>query len=320
MSCSCPDPDHLAKLFRLTDGGLLEPGFPQRRYKYQLLDPTDDPYATFKFHYRSLEFLKRHGIVEPVPDFASSSIGSSGYEDAASLVQSVDDNATLDGEKTHTSAATPIKTSPAVQATKHIKKSASAGSQSFVPPSDSEESLSLVTKDSIEDLPSTVPRSPKTPKSPKKSLTINTTTSFDRSPQTFEEIFDSKTKDEDKIEIATSPSKISSISPRRLFKKKLTVNINGTEFNIERKKRPLSPFNSGGLLRKLVPPSAPPTLTEFGPTVKDEVEKLEERMRRADAEAPEVPRVIRRTTRAERGGRQLMGFLGRRLGKERKAE
>lgn len=134
------------------------------------------------------------------------------------------------------------------------------------------------------------------------------------SPETFDEIFEKKSLDE--LAPPPSPTK-SPMSPRRLFKKKLTVTINGADFNIERKKRPLSPFTSGGMLRKLIPPSAPPAVTEFGPTVKDEVEKLEERMRKADDNAAEVPKVIRRTTRAERGGRQLMGFLNKRLGRER---
>lgn len=185
-----------------------------------------------------------------------------------------------------------------------------------MPPSASDESLSLITKDSIEGLLSMVPRSPKTLKSP---LSIDPSISEGRSPQTFEDILDKTEGNGENPKPPASPTN-SFMSPRRLFKKKLTVNINGTEFNLERKKRPLSPFNSGGMLRKLVPPSAPPTLTEFGPTVKDEVRKLEQRMRTADADAPEVPKVTKRTTRAERSGRQLVGFLNRRLGKERKKE
>lgn len=35
---------------RLTDSGLVEPGIHPRRYKYQLLDPIDVPYAAFEFH------------------------------------------------------------------------------------------------------------------------------------------------------------------------------------------------------------------------------------------------------------------------------
>ena len=43
----------LTTYHRLSNGGLLEPGFPRRRYKYQLLDPVDEPYAAFRFQYRS---------------------------------------------------------------------------------------------------------------------------------------------------------------------------------------------------------------------------------------------------------------------------
>lgn len=35
---------------RLTDSGLVEPRIHPRRYKYQLLDPIDVPYAAFEFH------------------------------------------------------------------------------------------------------------------------------------------------------------------------------------------------------------------------------------------------------------------------------
>lgn len=222
----------------------------------------------------------------------------------------MDDATATDGKSTPSSTPshpTAVVSPPSAPITKSIAKSASAGSQSFVPPSDSEESLSWVTRDSIEDLPSTVPRSPIRP--PAMSIS-----SPESSPQTFEEILEKKGIDDPAP--PPSPAK-SSMSPRRLFKKKLTVSLSGTEFNIERKRRPLSPFNSGGMLRKLIPPSAPPAVTEFGPTVKDEVEKLEERMRKADDQAPELPKVVRRTTRAERGGRQLMGFLHKRIGKER---
>ncbi|KAK5242480.1 hypothetical protein LTR40_012760 [Exophiala xenobiotica] len=41
-----------AEGLRLTNSGLLEPGFRPRRYKYQLLDPVDMPYAGFRFYCR----------------------------------------------------------------------------------------------------------------------------------------------------------------------------------------------------------------------------------------------------------------------------
>lgn len=194
-----------------------------------------------------------------------------------------------------------MNSSPRSPTRSGLPRSLSTTSESYIPPSDSDQSLSIVTKDSIEDLPSSVPRSPKSGKSPSKS------------PGTFEEILENNETEIEHTKPPPSPSRFP-LSPRRLFKKKLTVNINGTEFDLERKKRPLSPFTSAGMLRKLVPPSAPAAMTEFGPTVKDEVEKLEERVRQSGNETPPVPPVIRRTTRAERGGRQLMGFLGRRLG------
>ena len=62
------------------------------------------------------------------------------------------------------------------------------------------------------------------------------------------------------------------------------------------------------MLRKLtggIPPSAPAAVTEFGPTLEDEVQ---EKM-----EAEQKPVDLARTTRAERGGKALMGFLGRRI-------
>lgn len=173
--------------------------------------------------------------------------------------------------------------------------SPSKSSDVCLPPSQSEESLSIVTKDSIENLSSGVPRSPKSPnKSPK-------------SPMTFDEILADGAEPDMS---PPSPSR-SRLSPRRLLKKDMTVKINGAEFDLERRRRPLSPFTSSGMLRKLVA-SAPPATTDFGPTVKDEVEKLEERVRRNDGEEPPMPQ-IKRTTRAERGGSQLMGFLARRI-------
>ena len=37
----------------MVNGGLLEQRHNTRRYKYQLLDPVDEPYAMFRFFYRS---------------------------------------------------------------------------------------------------------------------------------------------------------------------------------------------------------------------------------------------------------------------------
>ncbi|KAK7894900.1 hypothetical protein LTR67_005639 [Exophiala xenobiotica] len=154
--------------------------------------------------------------------------------------------------------------------------------------------LSIKTKDSIEELPSSVPRSPRSPRSPKRE-------SGDES---------------DKIEpeMPLSPTK-SPRDARRRLKKKLTVNIDGADFDIERKKRPLSPFTSGGVLRKAVPQTAPATVTEFGPTVEEEVRAS---INTNKSEAVIKPdKIIEKTTSTERGGKRLMGFLGRRIGSDK---
>ncbi|KAK5223647.1 hypothetical protein LTR99_007664 [Exophiala xenobiotica] len=154
--------------------------------------------------------------------------------------------------------------------------------------------LSIKTKDSIEELPSSVPRSPRSPRSPKRE-------SGDES---------------DKIEpeMPLSPTK-SPRDARRRLKKKLTVKIDGADFDIERKKRPLSPFTSGGVLRKAVPQTAPATVTEFGPTVEEEVRAS---INTNKSEAVIKPdKIIEKTTSTERGGKRLMGFLGRRIGSDK---
>ena len=160
------------------------------------------------------------------------------------------------------------------------------GQETYLPPSDSEDSLSIVTRDSIEDLPSTVPRSPSSVKFP-----------------AHVQIADEEREPE--VRAPQSPPQ----SPRRRLKKKLTANISGAEFDLEPKRRPLSPFTNSGMLRKLAgaaPPSAPAAMTEFGPTLDEEVQ---EKMK---AEHKSVKTIA--TTRAERGGKSLMGFLGRRIG------
>lgn len=132
------------------------------------------------------------------------------------------------------------------------------------------DSLSIKTKDSIEELQSSVPRSPKSPR-------LTTKTEEDDS-------------DSASSEMTKSPSK-SPRDTRQRLKKKLVVNINGADFDIERRKGPLSPFTSGGVLRKALPQTAPAAVTEFGPTIDEEVRaslssktnttaKLEKRLRK----------------------------------------
>jgi hypothetical protein len=98
----------------------------------------------------------------------------------------------------------------------------------------------------------------------------------------------------------------------------LTLKIDNADFELERKKRrPLSPFNSAGALREMIsptPPSAPAAVTEFGPNVAEEVEAQsarEKEFRKLEkAQSTNVD-----TTRAERGGKVLLGLLGRKIGR-----
>ena len=107
-------------------------------------------------------------------------------------------------------------------------------------------------------------------------------------------------------------------SAKKLQKKSLTLEINGANFELEKKKRPpMSPFTSAGVLRRMMsptPPSAPATATEFGPTVAQEVGiQLAQEEERRKLEKAQLTKIG--TTRAERGGSVLLGFLGRKLGK-----
>lgn len=128
-----------------------------------------------------------------------------------------------------------------------------------------------------------------------------------------------------------SPLEIIPDSPTRLpqqcakrNKLNLTLTLNGTTFDLERKRnRPLSPFTSGGFLRRLVstpePQSAPATVTNIQPTAQNEtIEKmkqlnLSESGPRQKPQSTKSKVVVERTTRAQRNGHFLIGFLGRRI-------
>ncbi|OAL28428.1 hypothetical protein AYO22_02882 [Fonsecaea multimorphosa] len=301
--------------FRLTNSGFLEPCIRPRRYKYQLLDPVDMPYAAFQFHCRPYEYLEEHGIahLQVCPSLCStrSSVISQSSGNIQLFQGSAHDAAQERPDETSTFANSPRQTSIVIspckvgnptssagrQILKHIKASASS---SNVHLSDSDDSLSVRTKDSIEDLSSRVTRSPRSPRSPSH-----------REKSTDDE----RTKRNAEIPPSPTPS---TRSPRQRLKKKLTVNINGANFDVDRKRRPLSPFTSGGMLRKAsVPQTAPASVTEFGPTVDEEVRPRLQKTRPGTDAKPE--RCGFRTTSEERGGKRLMGFLGRRIASEKNA-
>lgn len=161
---------------------------------------------------------------------------------------------------------------------------------SQISPIQSDDNLSMQTKDSIEELPSNVPRSPQAYRSPRSS----------------------KMSKVDKNEPSPSPTKSPKTRPRR--HKKLTVTIDGANFDLRKNKRTLSPFTTGGFLRKaILPQTAPPTVTEFGPSIEDEVLARLEAIKSTENKEDKSTKASRRTTSAERGGKTLMGFLGRRI-------
>lgn len=98
-------------------------------------------------------------------------------------------------------------------------------------------------------------------------------------------------------------------------RKSLKIEINGAVFDLEKKdsKGPLSPFTSGGMLRRRLlsqaPSSAPANITAFGPTIEDEVNEIV-----AGIESGGKGKsCMRRTTRKERGGGILSRMLGKRI-------
>ncbi|KAJ4511736.1 hypothetical protein HRR83_004225 [Exophiala dermatitidis] len=307
---------------RLADGGLLESGLRPRRYQYQLLDPIDMPYAAFRFYCRSYgeqsllkhnnhsspspAYLENYGIIR-LPNHTSPCTSPNSTVSQASVQDSM---SSPGNHNPHTAESTgsPLPSSPpqpavipspALVANEPAKGHANSpiqalGKAAHIPISDSDDSLSVRTKDSIEELPSSVPWSPKSSRPAEK-----------KAPDGCRQL---------DPEMPASPTR-SPKSARQRLKKKLTVTINGAEFDIERKKRPLSPFTSGGVLRKAsMPQTAPPALTEFGPTVEDEVrEQMSREIRHVEAKP------VYRTTSAERGGSKLMGFLSRRIREREKS-
>ncbi|KAI9837440.1 MAG: hypothetical protein M1837_002962 [Sclerophora amabilis] len=58
----------------LLRGGTLEPEDPQRYYRYALIDPLDQPFATFRYYFRSWDQLQALGIISPVQNEVASPI------------------------------------------------------------------------------------------------------------------------------------------------------------------------------------------------------------------------------------------------------
>ncbi|EXJ70180.1 uncharacterized protein A1O5_06248 [Cladophialophora psammophila CBS 110553] len=261
------------------------------------------------------EYLQEKGIarLQDCPSLCStrSSIISQSSGNIQLLQESVHNAAQERADQASPLASSPRQSSPirsplkventtSIAGKQTLKTVISSESSANIPLSESDDSLSVRTKDSIEDLSSKVPRSPKS----------------QRSPGRREKITDGgQTKKNAEIPPSPTPS---TRSPRQRLRKKLTVNINGANLDVDRKRRPLSPFNSGGMLRKArAPQTAPASVTEFGPTV-EEVDRLKLQESQPETEA-KSERCGFRTTAEERGGKRLMRFLGRRIASETNA-
>ncbi|KAK4943568.1 hypothetical protein LTR10_016862 [Elasticomyces elasticus] len=263
----------------------------------------------------SAEYLEKHGIVPAAKSIRVTSSSSSidSQETTSGTDQAYAQKTQHEGEEAAAAAAVASTTRSLVakpanitptnspvrggdkntsQEKAMIRVVKSTSGSNSIRLADNDDSLSVKTKDSIEDLQSSVPRSPKSPRSPNKLVKKVEDETEDIEP-----------------ELPVSPTRSPGRTRQRL-KKKLTVNIDGADFDVERRKPALSPFTNGGVLRKAGPLTAPASVTEFGPTIEEEVRaamKISGSVATVDNE-----KVTDRTTSVERGGKRLMGFLGRR--------
>lgn len=158
-------------------------------------------------------------------------------------------------------------------------------SMTRIPLSNSDDSLSVKTKDSIEELSSSVPRSPKKSVTEKASSRDN--------------------------EIPPSPTR----SPRHRLTKKLTISTKESHSDAEKKRRPLSPFTRGGMLRIASKALSISSATTEGTSVGVEsTGRFQANTFEAEGRSTKD---FTRTTADERGGKKLMGLLGRRIASEK---
>ena len=381
----------------LTNGGLLEAACPKRRYRYQLLDPTDEPHATIRFYYRSYEFLQDEGIIgsssrqcstpssmstndswciqsaspqgcltiptrkesvessiaainPPAGRYAHDLPRKHGLENRDEQVNCLSGSELV--ASTDLDPGDKGRSKPSVQellaedtamlmphqptdAASQIPVSASQPSKGCSPDCDRSDSLRLDTlgrctddlsrsmaKDSLETLSPAHFAGTKELITTPEAVAVND--GDERNPRHLQGTVTSSNGSTD-VGLAEMLPMVDILkvkaSAKKLQKKSLILNLEGADFDLERKKpprRPLSPFTSGGALRRIlspVPPSAPPAVTEFGPNISEEIEerasseRSESKMEAGGGERPV------RTSRAERGGQMLLSFLAKRMGR-----
>lgn len=302
-----------------------------------MLDPIDEPYATFRYYYRdygkqvnsflkldlnNAEWLGKHGFFKNLTStdnsFRTSSViwhdpdsspvrrqlhrdnsagtvtvrspGSiplTGLEERGTPIDNVDDDDEEDNEDDIFTMIRPRSGSVQRGLPRFPNQDV------YIPLTDSEGSLSTMTCDSIEDLPSQVPRSPQRPNR-QSSLRGG-----HQDADSLSEIF------------------IKSQSPPKQNKKTLTINVKAAQtIADEAKKRPMSPFTSGGMLRRILGPasqSAPapaPILTtstarQFDPSHLNRSTQPETSVTKVD---------VASKLQHPRTGKSLMSFLSRHTG------
>ena len=271
------------------------------------------------------------------PNWQASSIRSPERGVSQPIEANIATAAVVDENEQHTPARAELTTSSQDDDDEsYAECGKTAVTRSMLRSTDSDQSLLSQAKDSVEDLRSTVSRSPRS--SDRSS----------RSPRRdHSEIPPSPTRpfDESANKLLRSPSKL---RKKQRQKEQLIVNLAETEFSIESRRRPVSPFGEG-FFRRIVSGgrspgvetraeelglsgealSATATVTEFPLGVWEEVEELERAQRewaeakqrvtgkQAEAQGSKTKLPIcERTTQEKRGGKGLMGLLGRRVSKE----
>ena len=330
------------KLHSLVNGGLLGPNDPKRRYKYQLLDPVDKPYAIIRLYYRPLALLRAMGVVAP-PSSHSRQTSTASDPSCASSESMPESRAASVASSTRSPARSESSTR-------------SGSSRGGTPPTDSVTAwlrhhrlqkytsiLATLSFDTLvtlsdDDLARLGVAAKGSRAKLLRELEIyqqqhhkeagdtaqgygkekeNVTVGWAQKPARSCVSKPERVKDIDSVSPAPEAALSSSSKSLKKARPSLTVQINGVEFDLEKekKKRPLSPFTPGGRLRRLLspqPPSAPARITAFGPTIDDEVNEMLAEM---ESGGQESNRRVgnRRTARAERGSGMLSRILGKRI-------
>ncbi len=326
----------------LVNGGLLGPNDPKRRYKYQLLDPVDKPYAIIRLYYRPLELLRAMGVAAPsyghsrqtstASDPSCTSSESMSEPRAASIASS--NRSLARSESSTRSGSSRGGTPPTDSVTawlrhhrlqKYISILATLSFDTLVTSSDDDLArLGVAAKGSrakllreLETYREQHHKETGDAAQEKKKEKDNATVSSAQEQARSCVLKPEKEKDNASVSPAPEAAVSSSSNSSKKARPSLTVQINGVEFDLEKekKKRPLSPFTPSGRLRRLLsplPPSAPARITAFGPTIDDEVNEMLAEME-SGGQASNGRVSSRSTTRAERGGGMLSRILGKRM-------